>query len=485
MRCESPRVAASVPGKRRIPTPTVPPNTIARPKPSPKIRASGAGLSIHPLKNSMLAGMLAFAPTGRLRGVPCPTISCSRSIRARARAAPSDFPPRARCSPIEQQAFEQIYPASGWVEHDAEVIWATVLSTAAGCSQRLRTTGGRPAAVGITNQRETTVLWDRKSGAPIYNAIVWQDRRTADRCARSATQAPSARRGGALAQNRLVVRSLFQRHENRLDPRPCARRARCGEGRAHRVRHHRQLPAVAPDRRTAARDRCHQREPHRALRPPQGLLGRGAVRVVRCAGRLLARGAGLRRGFRRNRRSVLGEIAADPRRRRRSAGGAHRPSVLRAGEVKSTYGTGAFLVLNTADRLVVSEEPAARHDRLPVERREPPTRSKAPSSPQARRFNGCATDWASSRARRTSRRSPARCRTAAGSTSCPPSRDWARLTGIRRRAARSSDSRAPRAAPKSRAPRSTRSSIRPSTCSRPWRRTASSPRCSRSTAAWR
>src|SRR5580700_7771037 len=84
---------------------------------------------------------------------------------------------------LEQQPFEQIYPASGWVEHDAEVIWATVLSTARRVLQRLTAEGRRTAAIGITNQRETTVLWDKKSGALIYNAIVWQDRRTADRCA--------------------------------------------------------------------------------------------------------------------------------------------------------------------------------------------------------------------------------------------------------------------------------------------------------------
>jgi glycerol kinase len=83
---------------------------------------------------------------------------------------------------IEQQSFEQIYPAPGWVEHDAEVIWATVLSTTRHVLERLRETGAAAAAVGITNQRETTVMWDRRSGAPLYNAIVWQDRRTADRC---------------------------------------------------------------------------------------------------------------------------------------------------------------------------------------------------------------------------------------------------------------------------------------------------------------
>src|SRR3984957_5092618 len=70
---------------------------------------------------------------------------------------------------VEQQSFEQIYPGPGWVEHDAEVIWATVMSTGRRVLQRLgedRT----PAAIGITNQRETTVLWDRRTGVPIYNA---------------------------------------------------------------------------------------------------------------------------------------------------------------------------------------------------------------------------------------------------------------------------------------------------------------------------
>jgi glycerol kinase len=83
---------------------------------------------------------------------------------------------------VEQQTFEQIYPGPGWVEHDAEVIWATVLSASRRVLQRLSDAGRTAAAIGITNQRETTILWDRRSGVPIYNAIVWQDRRTAERC---------------------------------------------------------------------------------------------------------------------------------------------------------------------------------------------------------------------------------------------------------------------------------------------------------------
>lgn len=87
-----------------------------------------------------------------------------------------------------QQEFEQLFPNSGWVEHDPEQIWQTTLNTA---KQALVKAGLGPAdiaAIGITNQRETTLIWDRKTGKPVYNAIVWQDRRTADICERLAEQ---------------------------------------------------------------------------------------------------------------------------------------------------------------------------------------------------------------------------------------------------------------------------------------------------------
>ncbi|WP_340109620.1 glycerol kinase GlpK [Pikeienuella sp. HZG-20] len=83
-----------------------------------------------------------------------------------------------------QQEFQQIFPQSGWVEHDPEEIWST---TAAMCRAALEQGGARPAdiaAIGITNQRETTIVWNRKTGRAVYNAIVWQDRRTAALCAR-------------------------------------------------------------------------------------------------------------------------------------------------------------------------------------------------------------------------------------------------------------------------------------------------------------
>ena len=85
---------------------------------------------------------------------------------------------------MAQREFTQHFPHSGWVEHDAEEIWATQAATIAEVLARARLAPGDIAAIGITNQRETTVLWDRRTGRPVAPAIVWQDRRTADHCAR-------------------------------------------------------------------------------------------------------------------------------------------------------------------------------------------------------------------------------------------------------------------------------------------------------------
>jgi len=83
-----------------------------------------------------------------------------------------------------QREFRQIFPKPGWVEHDAKEIWATQLHTASEAIGKARLTAADIAAIGITNQRETTVVWDRDTGEPIHHAIVWQDRRTAAACDR-------------------------------------------------------------------------------------------------------------------------------------------------------------------------------------------------------------------------------------------------------------------------------------------------------------
>src|SRR5690625_5251076 len=83
---------------------------------------------------------------------------------------------------VAQKEFKQSYPHSGGVEHDGKEIWSTQAGVAAEVLASAGIPGSRLAAIGITNQRETTLIWDRKTGKPVYNAIVWQDRRTSDFC---------------------------------------------------------------------------------------------------------------------------------------------------------------------------------------------------------------------------------------------------------------------------------------------------------------
>ncbi|HEY3894231.1 MAG TPA: glycerol kinase GlpK [Pseudonocardiaceae bacterium] len=98
----------------------------------------------------------------------------------------------------DQREHAQYFPAAGWVEHDPVEIWANTQQVAAGALAKAALVAGDIAAVGITNQRETTVVWDRRSGQPVHNAIVWQDTRTARLCADL---------GGEAGQNRYQART--------------------------------------------------------------------------------------------------------------------------------------------------------------------------------------------------------------------------------------------------------------------------------------
>lgn len=83
---------------------------------------------------------------------------------------------------LAQKEFQQIFPKPGWVEHDPNEIWSSQVAVAAEAMSKIGINGQNLQAIGITNQRETTIVWDRNSGEPIYNAIVWQDRRTSSLC---------------------------------------------------------------------------------------------------------------------------------------------------------------------------------------------------------------------------------------------------------------------------------------------------------------
>ena len=130
---------------------------------------------------------------------------------------------------VAQKEFQQLFPQAGWVEHDPKEIWRTQLEVAQRALQQAGLRAGDIAALGITNQRETTVVWERRTGEPIHNAIVWQDRRTAGFCDRLKEAGHSeliARKSG------LVIDAYFSGSKLRwlLDNVPGARnRARRGE----------------------------------------------------------------------------------------------------------------------------------------------------------------------------------------------------------------------------------------------------------------
>ncbi len=130
---------------------------------------------------------------------------------------------------VAQQEFRQIFPKAGWVEHDPEEIWTTQLAVARQALEQAGLSAADVAAIGITNQRETTVVWDRSTGKPIHNAIVWQDRRTAGFC----DSLKAAGHGPAIQQKAgLVIDAYFSGSKLRwlLDNVPGARaRAERGE----------------------------------------------------------------------------------------------------------------------------------------------------------------------------------------------------------------------------------------------------------------
>lgn len=92
------------------------------------------------------------------------------------------FDENAHIISVAQEEFAQIYPKPGWVEHDAETIFTTQMAVAKAALEKAGLTADDVAAIGIANQRETTIVWDRATGKPICNAIVWQCRRTAEYC---------------------------------------------------------------------------------------------------------------------------------------------------------------------------------------------------------------------------------------------------------------------------------------------------------------
>jgi glycerol kinase len=247
----------------------------------------------------------------------------------------------------------QYYPQPGWVEHDPEEIWATVQQAARAALQSAGVSGGEIGAVGITNQRETTVLWERSSSAPVHRAIVWQCRRTADMCERLRAEGHEPR---VRQRTGLVLDAYFSGTKLRwlLDHVPSARRrAERGElvfgtvdtwllwkltgGRAHATDVSNASRTLLLDLRKVAWDP----EMLDLFGVPPEVL----PRVQPSAGVF---GESVDLGWLPRGIPIAG-IAGDQQ------AALFGQACYQRGSAKNTYGTGCFLLLNTGDEPVASQ----------------------------------------------------------------------------------------------------------------------------------
>lgn len=261
------------------------------------------------------------------------------------------FEKESRCAFVARREFPQLYPEPGWVEHDPEAIWTTTLAVLRDALAAARERQRPIAGIGITNQRETTVVWDRHSGKPIYNAIVWQDRRTARHCE---TLKQAGHEPGVMEKTGLLLDPYFSATKIAwiLDHVPGARRRaeagdlafgtvdsfllwRLTDGKVH-----------ATDATNAARTllyNIHQSAWDRDLLALFDLPAALLPEVKDCAA-----------DFGRTSRELLGRslniggMAGDQQ------AAAFGQTCFQPGMTKATYGTGCFVLTNTGSEVVAS-----------------------------------------------------------------------------------------------------------------------------------
>ena len=253
---------------------------------------------------------------------------------------------------VAQEEFSQIYPRPGWVEHDPEVIWATVLTTARKAIRAGEAKGYEIACIGVTNQRETTLVWDRQSGEPIHNAIVWQDRRTGEACAKLESEGAGpevAKRAGLVLDPYFSATKIGWILDNVPGARKKAESGKLAFGTVESfliwrlTKGKRHVTDATNASRTSLYNLGLQDWDETLLKLfniPRALL----PEVVDCAGELgMADKAVLGRAL-----PITGS-AGD-----QQAAGIGQACIT-PGEMKSTYGTGAFMLLNTGDKPVLSQ----------------------------------------------------------------------------------------------------------------------------------
>jgi len=259
----------------------------------------------------------------------------------------------ARLTPIAtaQQEFRQIFPAPGWVEHDPEDIWNTSVATVREAMAKARLAAQDVAGIGITNQRETALIWERDTGKPIHNAIVWQDRRTADRCAQlrhDRQEAFVTDKTGLLLDPYFSATKIAWLLDNVSGARAAAETGRLAFGTVDSFLLWRLTGSRlhATDATNAARTLLldiHRGEWDDTLAALFGVPAALLPQVRDCAGDFGTTEPGLFGGPIR----ILG-VAGDQQAATIGQG------CFRPGMIKSTYGTGCFALLNTGDQPVRS-----------------------------------------------------------------------------------------------------------------------------------
>ena len=252
---------------------------------------------------------------------------------------------------VAQEEFPQLYPANGWVEHDPEAIWSSTLNVCRDAIAEAEAKGATIAAAGITNQRETTLVWDRETGKPLHNAIVWQDRRTAAACEAlrgEGVESDLSRRTGLLLDPYFSATKIAWILDNVEGARARAESGKLAFGtvdtfllwRLTGGRTH------ATDATNASRtnlyniaEHCWDKELLRLFKVPEALL----PEVRDCNGDYGATAPAL---F--GKAIPLLGVAGD-----QQAATVGQACFTR-GDIKSTYGTGCFVLLNTGDELLQS-----------------------------------------------------------------------------------------------------------------------------------
>ncbi len=253
---------------------------------------------------------------------------------------------------VAQKEFPQHFPASGWVEHDCEDIWTTVIETVREAVEKAGAGFERIASIGITNQRETTVLWDRETGKPVYNAIVWQDRRTAEFCEslkNAGLEEDFAKRTGLLLDPYFSGTKVNWILENVSGARERAENGKLAFGTIDSFLIWRLTGGLvhATDATNASRTLCYNIIENRW---DDELLGHLAIpasvlpEVRDCNGEFGETEPGLF-GSRIPIKGVAGDQQA----------AAIGQACFTPGMMKSTYGTGCFALLNTGSEPVISK----------------------------------------------------------------------------------------------------------------------------------